>query len=258
MLNKLRVSLALLVTVGISLSGQAPAPASGFAARQVALGDWPEARGPNRDGVSTETGLPERWTLAGQNLLWRMPYGGRSAPIAMGSRVYVQNPSARGPQLQERIMALDADTGRVVWEHKFNVFHSDVPAHRVGWASPAADPETGNIYALSVGAEVIALSKDGQLLWTRSLGEEWAAFTTHGGRTMSPLVDGDLVIVSAAISSWGSSANRAHRLVALDKRTGDIVYVSNPGGRPYDTAYAMPTIATINGLDRKSTRLNSS
>ena len=65
---------------------------------------------------------------------------------------------------------------------------------------------------------------------------------------MSPLVDGDLVIVSAAISSWGTAANRSHRLVALDKRTGDIVYVSNPGGRPYDTAYASPLIATINGL----------
>ena len=58
----------------------------------------------------------------------------------------------------------------------------------------------------------------------------------------------DLVIVSAAISSWGTSNNRAHRLVALDKRSGDIVYVANPGGRPYDTAYASPMIATINGM----------
>ena len=49
-------------------------------------------------------------------------------------------------------MALDADTGKVVWEYKFNLFQSDVPPHRVGWASPAADPETGNIYALSGGA----------------------------------------------------------------------------------------------------------
>ena len=70
---------------------------------------------------------------------------------------------------------------------------------------------------------MIALSKDGKLLWERSIGEEFAAFTTHGGRTMSPLIDGDLVIVSAAISSWGTQANRAHRFVALDKRTGDIV-----------------------------------
>src|SRR5580765_3346116 len=236
-----------LVTIALAVSA-ALTSAQGPAARGVAVGDWPEARGPNRDGTSKETGLPEKWALNGQNFLWRVPYGGRSAPIVMGNRVYVQNPTGSGPTLQERIMSLDADTGKVVWEYKFNIFQSDIPAHRVGWASPAADPETGNIYALSGGAEAIALSKDGKLLWSRSFGEEWAAFTTHGGRTMSPLVDGNLVIVSAAISSWGTSANRTHRLIALDKRTGDIVYVSNPGGRPYDTAYAAPTIATINGL----------
>ena len=144
-------------------------------------------------------------------------------------------------------MALDADTGKVVWEYKFNIFQSDVPPHRVGWASPAADPETGNIYALGVGATVIALSSDGKLLWERSIGEEFAAFTTHGGRTMSPLVDGDLVIVSAAVSNWGTRRTAQHRFVALDKRTGEIVYVASPGGRPYDTDYAAPIIATING-----------
>ncbi|HYJ93804.1 MAG TPA: PQQ-binding-like beta-propeller repeat protein, partial [Vicinamibacterales bacterium] len=123
-----------------------------------------------------------------------------------------------------------------------------VPAHRIAWASPAVDPETGNIYILTGGAEAIALSRDGKRLWSRSFGEEYAAFTTHGGRTMSPIVDGDLVIVSAAVSNWGSAAARAHRLIGLDKRTGDVRYVSNPGGRPYDTAYAPPTIANVNGL----------
>jgi outer membrane protein assembly factor BamB len=230
----------LIVGAGFLVSAQAP--------RRIALGDWPEARGPNRDGISNETGLVDKWALNGQNFLWRAPFGGRSAPIVMGNRVYVQNPAEQGAALQERVMALDTDTGKVVWEYRFNIFQSDVPPHRIGWASPAADPETGNIYALSGGAEAIALSKDGKKLWSRSIGEEFAAFTTHGGRTMSPIIDGDLVIVSAAISSWGTAANRSHRFVALDKRTGDIIYIANPGGRPYDTAYAAPTIATINGL----------
>ena len=223
------------------------APALAQAPRKVALGDWPEARGPNRDGISVETGLPNSWDLKGSSLLWRAPFGGRSAPIVMGNRLYVQNPAGRGTALQERVMALDVDTGKMLWEYRFNIYQSDVPPHRVGWASPAADPETGNIYALGVGATVIALSSDGKLLWQRSIGEEFAAFTTHGGRTMSPIVDGDLVIVSAAVSNWGSQAARSHRLIALNKQTGDIVYVSNPGQRPYDTAYAAPTIATING-----------
>ena len=174
-----------MVGAALLVSAQGP--------RRINLGDWPEARGPNRDGISAETGLPDKWALNGQNFLWRVPFGGRSAPIVMGNRVYVQNPAEHGATLQERVMALDADTGKVVWEYRFNIFQSDVPPHRIGWASPAADPETGNIFALSGGAEAMALSKDGKKLWSRSIGEEFAAFTTHGGRTMSPIVDGDLV-----------------------------------------------------------------
>jgi outer membrane protein assembly factor BamB len=219
-----------------------------FGQHQVALGDWPEQRGPSRDGISKETGLPEKWTLNGENMLWRATYGGRSAPVILGNHLYVQNPAGRGADEQERVMCLDPDTGKVIWEYKFNIFQSDAPAHRVGWASPAVDPETGNVYAFGVGATVIALSKDGKLLWQRSVGEEFGAFTTHGGRTTSPLVDGDLVIVTAAVSTWGTGANRSQRFIAMNKGTGEIVWVATPGGRPYDTAYAAPTIATINGM----------
>src|SRR5713101_4838649 len=230
MLKKLGLLVVVLSGLGVSVWAQGP--------RRVVLGDWPEQRGPNRDGTSAETGLIDTWALHGENFLWRAPYGGRSAPIVLGNRVYVQNPTGRGDHLQERVMALDAETGKLLWEYKFNIFQSDVPAHRVGWASPAADPETGNIYAMGVGATLVALTKDGKLLWDRSLGEEFAAFTTHGGRTESPIIDGALVLVSAAVSNWGTMANRSHRFIALNKRTGEIVYVANPGGRPYDTAYA--------------------
>lgn len=240
MLKRLLLLGPLVLGLGVLVSAQGP--------RKVALGDWPEARGPHGDGRSDEKGLIDKWALNGQNFLWRAPYGGRSAPIVMGNRVYVQNPSGLGEAMQERVMALDADTGKVVWEYKFNVFQSDVPPHRVGWASPAADPETGNIYAMGVGATVVALDKNGKLLWDRSIGEEFAAFTTHGGRTTSPIIDGDLVIVSAAISSWGTGASRQHRFVALNKLTGEIIWISSPGGRPYDTNYAAPSITSINGL----------
>jgi hypothetical protein len=75
-----------------------------IAQRKVALGDWPEQRGPNRDGISQEKNLPDKWSLAGENLLWRVPYGGRSAPVIMGNHLYVQNPSGRGADEQERVM----------------------------------------------------------------------------------------------------------------------------------------------------------
>src|ERR1700689_3184798 len=131
-----------------------------FGQRRVALGGWPDQRGPNRDGVSKETGLPEKWTLNGEGMLWRAPFGGRSAPVILGNHLYVQNPVGRGAEEQERVMCLDPDTGKTIWEYKFNIFQSDAPAHRVGWASPAVDPETGNVYAFGVGATLVALSKD--------------------------------------------------------------------------------------------------
>src|SRR5262245_10644664 len=117
MLKKTSLLGALVVSAGLLVSAQGP--------RRVPVGDWPEARGPNRDGIARETGLPEKWAINGENFLWRVPYGGRSAPIVVGNHVIVQNPAARGPSLQERVMALDADTGKVVWEFRFNVFQSD-------------------------------------------------------------------------------------------------------------------------------------
>src|SRR5271170_364915 len=128
-----------------------------FSQRKVALGDWPDQRGPNRDGVSQEKNLPEKWSLAGENLLWRVPYGGRSAPVLMGNHLYLQNPFGRGAEEQERVMCLDPDTGKVIWEYKFNVFQTDVPPHRA-FAAPAADPETGNVYVLGAGGLVLGLT----------------------------------------------------------------------------------------------------
>jgi outer membrane protein assembly factor BamB len=212
------------------------------------VGDWPDWRGPDRDGVSREKGLPEKWSLSGQNLAWKAQYGGRSTPVVLGDHLYLQNTASKGETEQERILCLNADTGKLLWEYKFNLFQSDVPPHRVGWASPAADPETGNVYVFGVNNLVTALTKDGKKLWEHSITEEFSPFTTHGGRTVSPIIDGDLVIVSTPTSTWGSQANRAQRFIALDKRNGSIAWVSTPGGRPYDTSYAPMNIVTINGV----------
>ncbi len=209
--------------------------------------DWAEWRGPARDGVSPEKNLPTHWSPAGENLAWKAPYGGRSGPIVMGDRIFIQNSVGKGEMLQERVVALNADNGKLVWEHRFNVYLSDVPPHRVGWASPVGDPATGNVYAFGVGGNLLGLSRDGKLLWERSLAEDFGLLTTHGGRTVSPIVDGDLVIVSGVTFAWGEHGRGAHRFMAFDKKTGETIWVSAPGGRPYDTTYAAPIIANING-----------
>ena len=214
----------------------------------LAVSDWTESRGPNRDGISTETNLPSKWSPTGENLAWKAPYGGRSGPIVMGDRVYLQNTAGAGETEQERIMCFNADTGKLLWEHRFNVYLSDVPPHRVGWASPAGDPATGNVYVFGVGGNLLGLTRDGKLLWERSLGEDFGLLTTHGGRTVSPIVDGDLVIVSGVTFQWGQHGRGAHRFIAFDKKTGETIWVSAPGGRPYDTTYAPPIIVNVNGM----------
>ena len=214
----------------------------------VAASDWTEWRGPARDGVSSEKNLPVKWSPSGENLAWKVPYGGRSAPIVMGDRVYLQNSAGKGESLQERLMCFNADTGKLLWEHRFNIYLSDVPPHRVGWASPVGDPATGNVYVFGVGGNLIGLNRDGKVLWERSLGEDFGLLTTHGGRTVSPIIDGDLVIVSGVTFMWGQHGRGNHRFIAFDKKTGETMWVSAPGSRPYDTTYAPPIIATVNGM----------
>jgi outer membrane protein assembly factor BamB len=215
--------------------------------RSSSQSDWTDWRGPNRDAVSAEKDLPTHWSPSGENLAWKAAYGARSGPIVLGDRLFLQNSVGKADSLRERIMCFNADNGKVIWEHPFNVYMSDVPPHRVGWASPVADASTGNVYAFGVGGSLIGLSYDGKLLWERSLAEDFGIVTTHGGRTVSPAIEGDLLIVSGITTGWGAQARASHRFMAFDKKTGETVWVSSPGGRPFDTTYSTPIVREING-----------
>jgi outer membrane protein assembly factor BamB len=209
----------------------------------VSASDWADWRGPARDGHSQETGLPSSWSPEGENLAWTAPFGARSAPIVIGDRLYLQNAAGEGAERTERLQCIDVDTGKLLWEHRQNLYMSDVPPHRVAWASPVGDPETGNVYMFTVAGTLIGFHPDGKVLWSRSLNEEFGLITTHGGRTQSPVIEGDLVIVSGLSSGWGEQARGAHRFFAFHKATGETYWVSTPGAQPYDTTYA-PLYAT--------------
>jgi outer membrane protein assembly factor BamB len=206
---------------------------------------WPEWRGAARDGRSSETGLPEAWSPQGDNLAWKAPYGSRSSPVAFGNRVYVNTVAGDLGHTQERLVALDAETGSLVWERRFSIYLSDVPQHRSGWASPAVDPATGNIYVFTVGAQLFCVSPDGKILWDRSLPEDFGAVTTHGGRTTSPIIEGDLLILNTLVLAWGDLNRPGNRYFAFDKRTGQVVWISSPQSRHYDTNYSTPIVVNL-------------
>src|SRR5687767_11145563 len=94
----------------------------------VDAGSWPGWRGPSRDGRSAGTDLPASWSPKGENLAWRIPFGSRSAPVTFGDRVYVLTvTSGDVSTTQERFVAIDADSGKVLWERRFSIYLSDVP-----------------------------------------------------------------------------------------------------------------------------------
>ncbi len=206
-------------------------------------GDWAAWRGPYQNGVSLETGL----TDSTKDVLWRIPMGGHSTPVIADGRIYAVHLTGKGITEQEEIFAVDAATGKVLWQYKFNCFHTDVTNSRVGWASVTVDPETGNIYANGVEGLILCLSRDGKLIWSKSSGELYGRVSGYGGRTYTPVIDEDRVIVAFNNSGYGSLTPGAHRFVAFDKRTGDIVWWSTPGGRPEDPTYSNPVVGVIGG-----------
>jgi outer membrane protein assembly factor BamB len=222
-----------------------------LAALDCRADDWANWRGPEQTGVSREKNLPDRWSpdanATDSNLVWKAPFGGRSTPLVVNDRVYMINAAGDGINQQERVMCFDAGTGKVLWEHKFNVWHTDIVAVRLGWTNLAADPETGNVYAHGTQGLFFCFDKDGKVLWSHSLTEEYGRISGYGGRVTSPVVDGNLVIVGMLNSSWGEQARGGNRFLAMDKRTGVPVWWATTDAQPKDTYYSVPVIAVING-----------
>lgn len=215
--------------------------------------DWPHWRGPEQNGVSRETGLIDKFDPNGgdgSNVAWkRTDLPGRSTPIVLNGKLYsLFRADAETNREGERVVCLDAATGKTVWEQRFNVWLSDVPDTRVGWSSVVGDPESGHIYALGVCGLMQCLDgNSGKVLWSVPMHEQFGLLSTYGGRTNFPVLFEDLVIVSAVMTNWGDLARPAHRFVAFDKKTGAVRWLNGTRLAPEDTTYSSPFIAPIAG-----------
>ena len=217
-------------------------------AQNVLASDWPHWRGPEQNGASPETGLVSQWSLDGENLIWKADFIGRSTPVIVKGKVYVIGRTGKDITEQEMVACFDAKSGALLWEKKFNVWHSTIPFNRLGWANLGADGETGNVYAHLVSGLFVCFDGDGQILWVRSLTEEFNRFSGYGGRLHTPIVDGDLVVISMGNLGWAGQPP-SHRYMAFDKHTGETIWMSRPGGgNQVDlTVYSTPVAATVNG-----------
>lgn len=232
--------------------------------------DWPTWRGPEQNGISRETGLVEEWDYESEdNLLWKSEaLGSRSNPIVMNGRLYTVVPDRPDtPQQGEKVVCVDPATGEVQWEYRINVYSTDVPVERVGWGGCTGDPATGNVYVMGVCGYFACLNGEtGEKIWDRSLSEEFGLLTTYGGRTNTPVVFENLVIISGVminwgntdpnwkyqvfdkgIGGWGDMAKPCHRFMAMNKASGEVVWLNGTRMLPDDTTYSMPTLCVLGG-----------
>ncbi len=202
--------------------------------------DWPQWRGPNRDGVAPEGGgIRTDWRTSPPKQLWTTPiHGGYSSCVVVNNRVFTQDYHDN----QERIVCIDALTGQELWVHSYPVSYSEL---RMGYASgPRATPtiHDGRIYTVGATGILVCLeafpkaSATPKELWRHDLMTEYRAAVPSWGVACSPLVEGWLVIVQPG--------GRDGSVVAFDQSSGKEVWksASNPSG------YSSPVAVTAAGV----------
>jgi outer membrane protein assembly factor BamB len=207
-------------------------------ARSLLAADWPQWRGPNRDGVSQETGLLKEWTTDGPKLVWQVNDigSGFSTPAVVGDRIYLLGNDGTD---DEFVKALDAKDGSEVW--KFSLGKVGKPNQQPKYPAARSTPtvDSNLIFVLSSNGDLACLEKaDGKKVWQKSLTDDFGGHSGNWAYAESPLVDGDTVVCTPG----GKEAT----LVALNKKTGEVIWkCAVPEGD--DAAYASIVIAEAGG-----------
>ncbi|MFO0930080.1 MAG: PQQ-binding-like beta-propeller repeat protein [Gemmataceae bacterium] len=159
--------------------------------------DWPQWRGPGRDGVCRASGMLESFPRGGLHVRWRAPAGwGFSSPVVSRDRVYLADSLVVKPQARERIRCLDATTGKELWAHVYEVAYEDWsfdPKQEIG---PVATPivRDDKLYTVGRVGHLFCLdATKGAVLWRRDLARDYQVAFAPGAP--SPLIDGELLIL---------------------------------------------------------------
>lgn len=208
-----------------NLPAQAPA-------RNHTSHDWPQWRGPQRDGKSLETGLLKTWSQEGPKVVWRAPLGDGYSSISIANGLaYTMHDEGN----DEYLVCFEANSGSRRWRVRTD------KKFRNGWGNgPRVTPliEGEMVYTLSAHAKLYALNaKSGALVWQHDLITKSNGETPDLGYSNSPVLEGDLLLVTGL-----GGANRS--LLAFNKNSGELVWSSyndHPG-------YSSPIVVTALGL----------
>lgn len=188
--------------------------------------EWPQWRGPERNGISPETGLLKAWPSGGPPLVWKTQGLGAGYSAFSLSRGLLFTQGQRDNQ--EFVLALDLKTGAKVWEtptgEPYREQRGDGPR-----GTPTLDGD--RLYAMAADGMLVCLEqRTGKKIWALDLAKKFEARVPHWAYSESPLVDGDRLIVTPG--------GRGAAIVALNKNTGETVWKSLSDRAGYSSAVA--------------------
>ena len=192
-----------------------------LAAGPAFAADWPQWRGPNRDGISTESNWSAQWPASGPKQLWKMNVGtGCSAVAVSHGRLFALGNSND----TDTVACLDAATGKPVWQYSYAC-----PLEpRMFEGGPAATPtvDGDRVYTLSRPGQLFCLeAATGKVVWTKHLQNDLAGKMPQWGYAGSPLVLGATVICEVGATNA--------TIVAFDKLTGNVRWKSGSDALGY-------------------------
>ena len=192
-------------------------------AARLAADDWPQWRGPGRDGVWNETGIIDRFAGSQLPLRWRVPVGsGYSGPTVAGGRVYLTDRQTE-PREVERVLCFDWQTGQKLWGHEYpcsyaNVQYKAGPRASVTVATqrvPYRARPISRAFALgTMGHLHCCDAVTGEVLWKKEPGRDYDVRVPVWGVASAPLVEGELLFVQIGAADGAC-------IVALDVQTGE-------------------------------------
>jgi outer membrane protein assembly factor BamB len=200
--------------------------------------DWPQWRGPKRDGISDEKGLFREWPTDGPKLLWEAKDigSGFSTPSVVGDRMYLL--ANKGLE-DEFVLALSVRDGSRIWSKTIGKVGepNQNPSYPAARSTPTVDGEM--LYAISSDGDLAALKiADGSMAWKKSFRADFGGAPGQWAYAESPLIDGQVLVCTPG----GSQAT----VVALNKKSGDIIWkAALPEGD--QAAYASAIIANPGG-----------
>jgi outer membrane protein assembly factor BamB len=199
-----RARLALTV-VGIVMG-------IGAGARPAMAADWPQWRGPQRDGISSETGLLKEWPKDGPKLAWQNDKvgSGYSTPAIAADRVYLIGNEGKKKEFVE---ALNAQDGHQVWAQVIGQVGQNLgPQYPGSRGTPTVDGEL--VYAIGSNGNLACLeAASGKIVWHKDLRSDFAGMPGNWAYSESPLVDGNVLVCTPGGSEATIVALRAARRI---------------------------------------------